>query len=544
MANVLFKRGLKANLPDNASKGNVIDGSLYFTTDTCQLYLGHNTALLPIGDNIRIVSATTDLGNAADHRHEFAYVETGNILAWSNGSAWKQTNPNTENDTLTASVDANGNVTIDILDTKGGHATGSFKIEAASNNVTIGKNDTTGALTISVAPDQNTTYSFTSTTTEVEVHRVVDSQTVTSTVSTVNLNLVPSEGNTQAVSVIAGTGINVGMLDGKVQISVNESEISGISTVTLGAGTAEHASGTSTNAGMHIEIATANNDFVSGWFDPTITYGENHDQTAHMRNGATQLDVYTTSEIDSLITELEQGLNAMVYRGVANSATDITNLTDIKNGDTWKANGTFTIDGQTVRPGYVIIAQGTEGSDGYIPAADRSFDVIVGDATDTTYTVSSITNGIKIMEEGGDQIGSIAILGTAGDITAVESGSTDKTVTLDLATVSQAATSTTTFNQASGRTSSVVVIDSISVDSKGRVTGMTKKDLVLVDNVTHISEVTPTVTTTNDVATIAIQVKDDQGGNESGSFSIGSSGSLSVTSVSEAITVDLVWGSF
>ena len=40
MANVLFKRGVQANLPQN---GSAVDGVFYFTEDTNRLYLGKGT---------------------------------------------------------------------------------------------------------------------------------------------------------------------------------------------------------------------------------------------------------------------------------------------------------------------------------------------------------------------------------------------------------------------------------------------------------------------------------------------------------------------
>ena len=50
MANVLFKRGLQANLP---ASGSAVDGALYFTTDTKRLFLGHGTELLPISEEFK-----------------------------------------------------------------------------------------------------------------------------------------------------------------------------------------------------------------------------------------------------------------------------------------------------------------------------------------------------------------------------------------------------------------------------------------------------------------------------------------------------------
>lgn len=93
MANVLFKKGLKANLP-TAGTNDVVDGALYFAiNDTSlgaeqrgKLYLGDaNHNLIPIGEDIilKAVANMSALPTAADHIGEFYYIEDGNILAFS-----------------------------------------------------------------------------------------------------------------------------------------------------------------------------------------------------------------------------------------------------------------------------------------------------------------------------------------------------------------------------------------------------------------------------------------------------------------------------
>lgn len=80
MANVLFKRGLQANLPASGSD-SVVDGALYFTTDTKRLFLGNGTNMLPIAEGIQVVTSVSELPTASEHNGEFYYLTAGNILA-------------------------------------------------------------------------------------------------------------------------------------------------------------------------------------------------------------------------------------------------------------------------------------------------------------------------------------------------------------------------------------------------------------------------------------------------------------------------------
>ena len=107
MANVLFKRGLQANLP----KSNIIDGAFYLTTDTNRLYVGNNTELVELNKSITVVKTVNDLPKtgvevgqfyyiAGENKHAGASDDSGNILAVVtsivNGNPqWTQVNPDT-----------------------------------------------------------------------------------------------------------------------------------------------------------------------------------------------------------------------------------------------------------------------------------------------------------------------------------------------------------------------------------------------------------------------------------------------------------------
>ena len=87
MAKIMFKRGLRANLPTTA-----VDGTLYLTTDANDLglYVGIGTDMRRIGD-YNVVASISDLPTNANEKALF-YCEAENVLARWNGSAWIQIN--------------------------------------------------------------------------------------------------------------------------------------------------------------------------------------------------------------------------------------------------------------------------------------------------------------------------------------------------------------------------------------------------------------------------------------------------------------------
>jgi len=560
MANVLFKRGIKSALPNNADKGNVVDGTLYFTTDTCQLYLGHGTSLLPIGDNIRIVSTANDLGSAADHKHEFAYVSTGNIMAWSDGSAWKQTNPNTTNSTLTHSVSTvtdGVEVSTEVTDSAGGKVSDTFNIVAGSQNVTIaGSGDT---VTITVSEDKNTLYTMTASANGDNVNLVL-APTSSTTVT---------DAATSTVTFKDSTSVNVFVdQDGAISFGVNTSGVGSVGSAGWGPGQRNADGSVPTDGtedkGFHVELGLSNGTTVAGGYRPVISYapvttsttsnGETVTTTTYTAsveyiNGIATLDVYSKGQIDTRIQTLEQGLNAMTYRGVASTSTTITSTT-IHNGDTWKATGTFTIDGKTVEPGYLIIATGTE-VNGVIPGQNQHFDVISGDAQDTRYsfedyapTVANYTTtGWKVTSSTNpnpstpDYDKYLAFLNADFSVT-------DSTK-VELATVTVTTTASTAVTQSSGGTATFTAISNVSYDTKGRITGIETKQLTVVDTLVTLSQGTFTVTAASNTATVSFDAVDTAMGHATDAFSLSSAGnSITVTASGKDINVDLVWGQF
>lgn len=88
-ANLQFKRGLLANMPSN-----IVDGTIYVTTDEHAMYMDYGNQRIRLGDFIP-VATINDLPQAG-HAYETAvyYVRSGNILArWdTTNSRWVQIN--------------------------------------------------------------------------------------------------------------------------------------------------------------------------------------------------------------------------------------------------------------------------------------------------------------------------------------------------------------------------------------------------------------------------------------------------------------------
>ena len=92
MANIIFKRGLKSNLPTS----NFVDGALYLTMDEGALYAGVPTGeggaveLKRLGDFITVANVASLPASA--HTYAMYYCEAENVLARYNGTSWVQIN--------------------------------------------------------------------------------------------------------------------------------------------------------------------------------------------------------------------------------------------------------------------------------------------------------------------------------------------------------------------------------------------------------------------------------------------------------------------
>ena len=561
MANVLFKRGNQSQLPasPNGQSDSVVDGALYFTVDTKRLFLGNGTTLLPIAEGITSVGSATSLPTASEHNGEFYYIApsaatgdaAGNILAYSDGTKWLQVNMSNYITSMSEVVtvsSGNATVTLTATDNQSGSKTASFKIYNGGNvTLTTSGND----LVISVPDDMDTLYTVTTVAGAASTNH-------SGSLSTVGINLVPtaSTGNGTATSTVTfkesdSVAIKRDSSTGEISFEVIASGVSGISSFTAS---------TLSAGGFQHDIGLSSGSTKSATIDPTIAYGSDGSGTTsqvHFLNGEATLDVYTVSEVDSAINSLKRTMDAMKYRGTVATFNTLSGLSDIENGNAWKASDEFTIPAAnsatgaavSVEPGYLIIAQPASGTsedaNGYLTSP--VFDVVAGDSTDTEYKFATTTHGVLLQtKDGTATTGTFKLATNSGNLTLTDSASGgSQEITIDLATISVATTTGTAVTQNSGSTTSIDVITGVTVDGVGRVTGVETTTLTMVDSIVSSVALADTVSTSSNKSTVS-QVVTINGSVPSAAeaFSIESSGSLTLTSSGKAITVDLVWGDF
>ncbi len=561
MANVLFKRGLQADLPASGSN-SVVDGALYFTTDTKRLFLGNGTNMLPIAEGIQVVTSVSDLPTASDHNGEFYYLTAGNILAWSDGSTWLQTNPNTklkadQRTALSTDTTDIGKVKLEFEDTDGTKVVGSFKIAAGTSNVTIGRNSNDGSLTISVDPD--TTYELKTT-----------GGASDNTNDDVVLQLDSSKANDDSSIALKNSNsvtVKRDQSTGAISFDINPNGVGGITSTDIIEGSGAITNGTPASPnGFTSEIVLSNGQRKYASTDPTIKYGENAAQEVHFVNGAATLDVLTRTEVNQAIDDLEKTINAMTYRGAVSSANEIPSSITAggayHNGDVYLADNDFTINGTPVKPGYLIVIQGSEGTDGTIPAANVNYEIITGNSTDTTYQIATVSHGIDI-KSGNAVIGEIKL--TAGDAidltdtTSANGSAVSGTTNINSIQIKHAnITRNDTHVPASGATDddrgsetavqtarapmTFMVVDEVTTNNQGHVTAVNYKKVTVQDSTLNVGAFTTTSTAANNVATVQMQ----SGGTDKLAlqFKLASTGSINVTGSGDTTTIDVVWGSF
>lgn len=184
------------------------------------------------------------------------------------------------------------------------------------------------------------------------------------------------------------------------------------------------------------------------------------------------LGVYTISEIDSKMKDL----NAMVYRGtVGGASATVSSLpvpsstVKVARGDTYMVASAGNHGGHSCEVGDLLIATGTEGTDGYLSTVTWTY-VPSGDDTDTQYelTVTNGTNAANInlvpSTDDGDDADTIVIK-AGNDITVSGSGSTITVAHEGFTTTGGKNTDVTLNHQ-----ESITAITEITADN-GHVTG-------------------------------------------------------------------------
>lgn len=534
MANIMFKRGLQANLPQTA-----VDGSFYLTEDTQRLYvgIGENNAPVELNRTIRSVESITALNalkgpvgsNANDGVAvgDFYYVAggansvSGNILAYCSAvdatgkPTWVQINPDTNTKLATSTtavtktavgsgVTGGVKVATSVQDTEGRTASGDFQI-VGSENITVALT-TDGKIKISTPDGSDTTY---------EIKTQANS----------------SKGTILLDSTGTDSSINIGGKNSDVTVTSDDS-----GNITIGVAdmrTKSIAVDAAPSSGNGFDLKVDGMDV--GDFDPTIKLGDN--EAIHFVNGNATLPVYTKTEVDTKVSNSLKTFDAMAYKGTVTSADASTKLASTGNvGDTYKAAGDIT-DPVNAKTGDLIIATGSDGA--------VTWDVIPS-GDDQTITGAATTSGISIS----DQSGTLAEISVVkGNKINVSNSTSGKKTTLTVgheAITQPTPVAGTAVTQTAKNSAEFTAITDIAEDGYGHVTGITTKKLTVVDTHNDVSGVETLASGSNNKVETEISVSTTDGTTKTGKFSIGAAADsiIKVTGSGSATTLALEWGSF
>lgn len=584
---IKFKKGTESGLATLKSGNHIEEGSFYLTIDsaknTSRLYIGTGAStVLPVNSNITVVSQPEDLtaAHAATFNDgDFAYVTTGNILAVRYNGQWTQINaPDSR---------AIKDLTPSISTSNDGVATITWALRDQDDHVIQTSDNTPVNPAITMAGANGVTVSnsdrnITITGTAYELHSpavVTDSNTAIIRLqnkSTANGSLT----NVSSVTVSAGANVSITGDANNIAIAAVDTTLSDQSlSITNNA-----------TSGFDISVIDTDGNGDTETIDPKITLGTHTaaaDQISFV-NGVANLPVYTKAEIDSQ----NRALNAMTYKGTVgtngSAADDVDDITSVSIGDTFKLLGdattTYTVPVSSGPPatahgGDLIIANGTEDSNGYITTG-LFYDIIPsGDEEDVLYKGLSASgantgNGIQIEDTSSTVLASIEIAAAADSQIAVSSTHTgtngEKAVvniahgTISASTNGDAVTGNlTTANTQDPHGQKTFNVVTGLTTANGHVTGTTITPIKVVDTVSVIDATTSGVavsvpasnaadyqkaaTVTSSLALVdegSTPVPDTSNNNSTDFAFTLRSDNLRITASGTSITANYVWETF
>ena len=406
--NIGFKLGLESAL--TSSSFTAQNGVFYLTSDTHRLFIGDKDGnVCPVNQGVITVATLPDPTGVIPG--QFYYLTSKNILATYNGIQWVHINPDTQVTKLEHAATAGENsATINTTVTQQGGVHSNASV--VSNNVVIkGAND----IVVTVDPVTDTItltdadYSFSTSGSENDV----------------KFNLVrdPADGDAAVEDSVTFKGAN------GVDITQNGKVITIDATNAMSSATQDSIesaafSNRATN-GFDLTLSRRSGQTIvaNAHLDPVVKYG-NTATEAHYNAGVATLSVYTIAEVDEKVKNALQNFNALTYKGTVGTGGTVTALptSQVQNGDVYMSNGYFTQNGETVAAGTLFIAQGTEGTDGYLTTVDWTHvenyntDTITKVNTDADYTIS-FTNSVQDGANPGKDtfLGSFKVSTQAGD---------------------------------------------------------------------------------------------------------------------------------
>lgn len=584
MANVKFLKGTQSNFNGLTQ---FTDGAFYLTTDTDRLYFAQSeTECVPLNQFIRTVSEAEfkALTTTQVAKGDYYYIPEKNILAVCKDNnttlTWTQLNPDSNDNTTFDEINFESSVTDNTVTITeklkeynaitgkqtGNTVVGNLKLKG-TNGIALTTENTAKSTTITVEGD---TYSLSANMNDArqyeagKAYKVGDIVVINGKYRRCKAE-VSSAQNTSAAAIIdsfeelnagvslvsangqesstfgfkAGTNVEIGQTDGQITVSATDTTLK------------ENGLNISNNAtqGFDIKVSDTSNTVVGGTLDPVIKVGSS---SVHFVNGAANLPVYTTSEIDSKF----KGLNGMTYKGTVGTAA-LQNLpeSNVSSGDTYMVAADTTVNAQAVKKGDLFIATGEEGADGYIassgitwthvPSGDDSFE-------NSTYEGNATPGSNKwgIKEVSGSSVGDIQfVAGTNMSISSKLGGADNSSTAAMITTIqhgSVGAVSNTDVTDATPQggpteTSTFTAVTGVGRDSNGHVASVTTKQF-------KIKDTKYTFGTGVEGNKIVTKLTDSDNSPQAVKYGVTSS-SLNVTTTAAAtndvtVNVELEWGSF
>lgn len=540
MVNVLFKRGLHANLP---AANAATDGVFYLTTDTNRLYVGQGTKLVELNKSITLVDNLSDLPTSTSDESkaikgsqvqvgQFYYVKAissdsqtvhnGNILAVCSAITdgtitWTQINPDTSTDDTYVtgiSFGAGQMSTIEGSKQISYPVTLTRQIKNVSGS-TSAASDVVGNLVIS----QKDVGSLTTDTAISVVSSDIAANGTSTKISASGVGAVANNG----VTVNAGDNITLTGSNNSLTIAAKDTWATTVTADSTGKISITPNSGSNVESGQVLYHKITVSDSVGTAGTEVTKY-----------NQASLGSFYSKSAIDAWKTELDgkvKDINAMVYRGTVNKAADLPS-SGVQIGDTYLVSTDFG----SYKKGDLLIANGTEGADGIINGTVTWDKISIDTDTDTKYTFSVDSNKIFVTPDPGSKTDIVEI---AGDNVKLEAATSGNKITISHKTIS-GLTNNSSFGPAANATpdyGQTFVVPRITVDNYGHITAISDKTVTIPasDNTTYeikaanVSNV-PTITLTPSTgSSTAVTFASD---------------TLAISAANDVITANLEWGQF
>lgn len=572
--NLQFLRGTQANLNKIES---AIDGAFYLTTDTNRLYVGQGTALVELNKSVTTVSTFDSLPKTNIEEGQFYYVSNINVLCVYKGGKWVQINPDTKLDSVTTTVTDIAATEADTFDKKVSITHTFVQTSSDENDAQPTNTDSFETKNLKVEKTGDNVIRFTGDTYEMNVpskQNTVTDGTITSYNKEAEITLkrnVAADGSAveDTVKIVGSKGISSIVSDKDTQtITITPTTIDSMSNscstdgqITIGVQETEGGKNTTTS------------------FTPKFKYGKTEQEVKFDNNYTVDFDVYTTSEVDKIASDLETELkdgiranNAMIYKGITEDldghAPVLAQGTKVSNGDLYMLSltesKTVSADGKTItyKSGDFFIASGDENAEGYIE--DITWNYIP--AGNDTYVTKFIDNEYRIIDgqNSNNIIGSVKVAGDDDIIVTPSYTNTPSGGVNVVYTVTHGAQETDNHNNETEKkqdaaskitdpvkTTTITTVDNLTVDDNGHVTGWDAQTVELVDSHNRIdgnnSILTITPAEDSKSTSLTTQVSMTDGDSVTYTNTIKTTASnleIVGNNTNKSVELKLVWGTF